>query len=257
MNRMSSRRVPGPSCQVERPMPIDDGTMCRAQSFAPGPVGVDADSCFQPNAGLVRALTKKWQCDDDVRSEIVRVAKKYLGSRQWREDTGGGVKCSRFVDDVLSEVFSGALGHHLEKPPRIGGWRGLLAHILEAHTEHPKLHDLGARIRSGRNNPPLAGDWAASWIDIPMWTVVTDGPSAAQPGDIVSERILYWDASGHVGIVVGPSQTVSADSTASPPGKITVSDYGFRSDDDARKYGHSKDCTIRRFACPTPPFEYS
>jgi len=88
------------------------------------------------------------------------------------------------------------------------------------------LHDLGVRVRAARNYPPLARDWAIPWIKIPMWTVVKDGPAAAQLGDIVSERILYWDASGHAGIVVGPGQTVSADSTASPPGRITVTDYG-------------------------------
>jgi len=119
--------------------------------------------------------------------------------------------------------------------------------------ESPMLHDLGVRVRAARNYPRLARDWAIHWIKIPMWTVVNDGPAAAQPGDIISERILYWDASGHVGIGVGPGQTVSADSTASPPGRITVTDYGFRSDNDGRKYGHSKDCTIRRFTCPGPP----
>jgi hypothetical protein len=242
-------RNPGPLCQMERPVSIDSGTSCLIQSPSPAPQLDLFLTSVAPD--FVRTLEQKWQCDDDVRSEIVRVARNYVGSLKWREDQDGVVKCSRFIDDILGEVFGGALGHHLQKPPRIGGWRGLIARTLEIHTEDQTLQDLGTWIRAGRKNPPLAGDWAARWIDIPMWDVVEGEPAAAQPGDIVSEQMFYWDASGHVGIVVGPSQTASADSTASPPGKVTVSDYGFRSDSDAHKYGHAKDCTIRRFACHT------
>ena len=154
------------------------------------------------------------------------------------------------MDDQYSRIsVDGALGHGLQKPPRIGGWRSLLAHMLEVHTERPNVHELGIRLRAGRNIPPLAGDWAINWIDIPMWEMVK-GPAAAQPGDIISEWIFYRGASGHVGIVVGPRETASADSTATPPGTITLSDYGFRADDDPHPHGHAKDCTIRRFTCP-------
>jgi hypothetical protein len=220
-------------------------------------LGIDENSCIAPRDRVVRAPVKKWQCDDDVRGEIARVAKAFVGSLRWREDLDSVVKCSRFVDDVLRQVFAGALGHHLDPPPHIGGMRSLVAHALEVHTESPFLHNLGVQIRSGRQIPPLAGDWAISWTDIPGWRVVSEGPGAAQPGDIVSEWIFYLGASGHVGIVVGPRQTVSADSTASPPGKITISDYGFRPDSDPRKYCHQKDCTIRRFGCPDPPLWHS
>ena len=243
---------------------FEDGTLRTSRSYATGPISTEngwelSDGpgvCSEPSA-LVRGLEKKWQCDDDVRFEVARIARGYKGSLRWREDTGGGVKCSKFVDDVLSEVFSGALGHHLERPPRIGGWRSKLARVLEVHTESPSLHDLGTRIRDGRNYPPLAGDWATRWIDIPMWTVVEEGPAAAQPGDIIGESIFYLDASGHVGIVVEPGQTASADSTAKPPGKTTVTDFGFRRNDDKREHGHSKDCVVRRFTCPDPPLWHS
>jgi cell wall-associated NlpC family hydrolase len=124
---------------------------------------------------------------------------------------------------------------------------------MEGPADSPSLHNLGTWMRGGRHNPPLAGQWATRWIEIPMWTIVEGGSAAAQPGDIVGERISYSNASGHVGIIVGPQQTVSADSTANPPGLITISDYGFRSDDDRRDFGHAKNCTIRRFACPDPP----
>jgi hypothetical protein len=239
-----------PLCQAGKPSWIEDGTMCRAESSTQVPIGLGLQTFLPEGSGVLRELTKKWQCDDDVRSEIVRVARKYVGSTNWREDKDRVVKCSRFVDDVLGEVFHGALGHGLQKPPRIGGWRGLLAHMLEVHTERPKVHELGTKLRAGRNYPPLAGNWASSWIDIPMWKIVEEGPPAAQPGDIVSESILYWDASGHVGIVVGLGETASADSTATPPGTITISNYGFRAEDDSHEHGHAKDCTIRRFTCP-------
>src|SRR4051794_22988658 len=116
---MPNNSDPGPRCQIERPLWIEDGTMCRSESFAPGPTGVSGGLFRPPDSQLVRTLTRKWQCDDDVRSEIARAAKNHLGSLKWREDLDGIVKCSRFVDDVLGEVFNGALGHHLEKPPRI------------------------------------------------------------------------------------------------------------------------------------------
>lgn len=35
-----------------------------------------------------------------------------------------------------------------------------------------------------------------------MWKIVEEGPPGALSGDLVSEPILHWDASGHVGIVV-------------------------------------------------------
>lgn len=255
-----------PSCQATNYTPSDDGTMCLSASQTPTPVGHDSvvelfsiergfsrsGWCGGSDSALVRSLTKKWQCDDDVRGEIASVARRYKESLRWREDIDKVVKCSKFVDDVLTEVFRGSLGHHLAPPPRIGGYRGKLAHAMETHKETPWLSELGTFIRSGRSNPPTAGDWADVSTEIPMWQVVEQGPNAAQPGDILAQAIPYSDASGHVGIVVGPGMVASADSTASPPGKITIGDFGFRPETDERKYGHSKDCIVRRFTCPEP-----
>jgi len=39
---MSSYRTPGPLCQVERPVQVADGTLCRAPSARPGPVAAAA-----------------------------------------------------------------------------------------------------------------------------------------------------------------------------------------------------------------------
>jgi hypothetical protein len=59
----------------------------------------------------------------------------------------------------------------------------------------------------------------------------------SRPGDIIAEAINYTNATGHVGIVVGSSQTASADSAAAcmsngtiPAEIIDITDYGFRPD---------------------------
>ena len=67
-------------CRAESsgPLPVDEGTSCRNTSL--------------DEPAFVRDLTRKWQCDDDVRSEIARVAKNYVKSKNWREDKDGVVK---------------------------------------------------------------------------------------------------------------------------------------------------------------------
>ncbi len=73
--------------------------------------------------------------------------------------------------------------------------------------------------------PPLAREWADPKVAIPGWKVV----STPQPGDIVAEQIDYDDgaASGHVGIVLGPGQTISTDDLNGLTGKITSNHFGF------------------------------
>src|SRR4051812_46507933 len=44
---MAGKRTPGPVCQVERPVWVQDGDMCVAPAPAPGPVGSGS-----PRAGL-------------------------------------------------------------------------------------------------------------------------------------------------------------------------------------------------------------
>jgi hypothetical protein len=72
--------------------------------------------------------------------------------------------------------------------------------------------------------PPTAGEWADPSVKIEGWVVVTD----PKPGDVVAEAHHYSDATGHVGIVVGDKQTVSA--SALVGGVIVPNDWGFRPD---------------------------
>jgi len=110
---------------------------------------------------------------------------------------------------------------------------------------------------------PLAGQWADKGLEIPGWPVVSGGPDRAEPGDVIAEAHHYSDATGHVGIVVGPHQTASADSTVEEaPGTITISGppdddvpgFGFRAWDDfdadvppERRTGLKDTSILRRF----------
>src|SRR5262249_52681937 len=91
---------------------------------------------------------------------------------------------------------------------------------------------------TGKFRPPTAGEWADPNTFIPNWEIV----SVPQPGDIIAEAHEYSDATGHVGIVVGPGLTASAASTFG--GEIRVNDWGFRPDAGVHP-------TFRRYV-PTP-----
>ena len=77
---------------------------------------------------------------------------------------------------------------------------------------------------------------------------------------MIAEAITFEGATGHVGIIVGPQQTMSTDSTVfcydppTPNGTIRKSDYGFRPDDyvdpeHCRFYGLRKNAVVKRFSC--------
>ena len=61
---------------------FEDGTLRTSRSYATGPISTEngwelSDGpgvCSEPSA-LVRGLEKKWQCDDDVRFEVARIAR--------------------------------------------------------------------------------------------------------------------------------------------------------------------------------------
>ena len=66
--------------------------------------------------------------------------------------------------------------------------------------------------------PALAGDWASRTNVLGCWQNVFYsgiphlGPDPlpadlSRPGDVIAEAISYGDATGHVGVVVGPGQT--------------------------------------------------
>lgn len=129
-------------------------------------------------------------------AKIVEVAKGYVGHRDWMAEVekdefkNGTNKCNKFVYDVM--VAAGA-------------------------SPFPAV---SRRIFWSR--PPLAREWADPSVEIEGWEVV----EAPRPGDVVAEAHEYADATGHVAIVVGPGETVSA--SAPLGGVIVRNDWGFR-----------------------------
>ena len=137
--------------------------------------------------------------------------------------------------------------------------------------------------------PASAGDWAFPHATMACWQVVAPyksviagqvlPPDVSRPGDVIAEDINYTDASGHVGIIAGPRQTISADSAApcishppntsdyppylpanSPAGTIDISTFGFRPEGwvDADKASDGTSCrtsglernvVVKRFVC--------
>jgi hypothetical protein len=49
---MAAQRIPGPTCQMERPSRVQDGTMCIAPSPIPGPVGHTLRPVYAPVPAL-------------------------------------------------------------------------------------------------------------------------------------------------------------------------------------------------------------
>lgn len=163
-------------------------------------------------------------------------------------DTPGHNQCNIFVKDVLKES---GLTPPISPVNPSWGWR--------------MKYLLGLVDTPGY--PAQSRDWASSSTVLKCWhTVIANTgspalpPDVSKPGDVIAEKINYSDAYGHVGIVAGPQQTVSADSAAqcvsgAPAGTIDISDYGFRADNwidplgCGRVYGKKKDAAVRRFVC--------
>jgi hypothetical protein len=124
------------------------------------------------------------------------------------------------------------------------------------------LTQAGARVEMGLREqpatdiqhayPPLAGQWADPSFPVPGFEVLTVPPDSPQPGDVAAVKHASWDASGHVGIVVGSNKTVSA----TPEDGVVHNDWGFRPEQEGevvyRRYvgwpensGSSPDTSIK------------
>jgi hypothetical protein len=169
-----------------------------------------------------------------MRDSIASRANRYVGSTRWQDwvDWKGDVHygCNIFVQDVLFEAGT--------MPPvsdEVKGWKQWLKYKLG--------------IVETNFYPAFAGDWANLAKNLLCWPpLLPGGANAARPGDVIAQQIGFSDATGHVGIVVGPEQTASADSTASPPGLITRSNFGFRPD-SYPGYGQKSKAVVRRYTC--------
>ena len=108
----------------------------------------------------------------------------------------GTNKCNEFVADTLASA-----GVPVPRVPKGGilGW-------------------------FGATRAPTAKEWAT--MSFAGWSA-PDSVANARPGDVIAVGHNY-DAEGHVGIVVSPGWTASANANTSPAGIITVNNWGFR-----------------------------
>jgi len=188
----------------------------------------------------------------DVRQLIAQNALSHVNDPQPQHwlDTPGHNQCNIFVKDVLKEA---GLNPPISPVDPSRGWR--IKYLLG--------------LVDTPGYPAQSRDWANPSTDLKCWRTVTDNvhagppalpPDISRPGDVIAEPINYSDTYGHVGIIVGPQQTVSADSASrcvfgTPAGTIDVTDYGFRPDNwvdplgCGRMYGKKKDATVKRFVC--------
>ncbi len=137
-----------------------------------------------------------------AQKSIAQVAKSKVGSRDYLQAKSkdnykaGTNKCNQLCADSVQQS-----GRPRPKVPRSGilGWLGL-------------------------TRDPTAHEWADPHVHIPGWSDPRPS-SQAQPNDVIAQEHGDW---GHSGIVVGPGQTVSVNSTTNPAGIVTENNWGFR-----------------------------
>ncbi len=160
-----------------------------------------------------------------VQQLIAQTALSYVGSTNWL-DTVGNNQCNIFVKAVLQQA-----GLTPPMSPVNPSWQHRAAYLL--------------RLVDTPGYPAQAKDWATPSTELKCWRAVTVTqapvgpqplpPDISVPGDVIAQAINYSDATGHVGIIVGPQQTASADSAATcvsgaPAGIIDITNFGFRPD---------------------------
>ncbi len=96
--------------------------------------------------------------------------------------------------------------------------------IQKAGAKRPQVKRKGILGWLGFTRDPTAKEWATAAI--PGWSA-PDRVANARPGDVIAMGHRD-DNEGHVGIVVGPGQTASADAYGSPKGTVVINDWGFR-----------------------------
>jgi RHS repeat-associated protein len=142
-----------------------------------------------------------------VSFRIVEVANSQVGSTAYlvsraNGDYGPGTdKCNKLVADTIEK--SGA------PRPQVNytGWKRWLSVLF------------------GITRDPTAHEWADPGVKISGWSSPLP-LSRAQPGAVIAQE--HGSTWGHVGIVVGPGQTVSANTAVRPAGLVTLNNWGFR-----------------------------
>jgi hypothetical protein len=111
-------------------------------------------------------------------------------------------KCNQFVADVIEQ--SGLPRPEVPYENVEGGYKDL--------------------IRTRFTRDPSAHEWADPNVGIPGWSAPMP-VSQARRGDVIAQGHGRF---GHVGIVVAPGLTVSANTAVSPQGIVTQNNWGFR-----------------------------
>jgi RHS repeat-associated protein len=127
---------------------------------------------------------------------------EYLVAKRKGSYAAGTNKCNGFVADMIEE--SGLPRPQVPYENIDGGYMDL------------------AKRYFGRD--PSAHEWADPNVSIAGWSAPMP-VSQARPGDVIAQGHGRF---GHVGIVVAPGLTVSANTAKNPPGIVTQNNWGFR-----------------------------
>jgi hypothetical protein len=159
------------------------------------------------------SLRERSEVTAATRARIAAEALKHVGSEDWRK---GGIR-----------IYEGPRGPEMYR----SGDNKCNLFVYEMLTQG------GARVEMElRENfvgrqigyPPLAGKhWADPGHVIPGFEVLKVPPDSPQPGDVAAIKNVSWDASGHVGIVVGPPQSAANMTVSGRADGVVHTDWGF------------------------------
>jgi hypothetical protein len=159
------------------------------------------------------SLRERSQVTAATRAKIAAEAFNHIGREEWRKKAirvyegprgpetywPGDNKCNLFVYEMLTQA-----GARVEMEVRNNGF--------------------GIQI----GYPPLAGKhWADPSHAIPGFEVLKVPPDSPQPGDVAAIKKASWDATGHVGIVVGPPQSPAGMTVSGRADGVVHNKWGF------------------------------
>ena len=114
--------------------------------------------------------------------------------------------------------------------------------------KRPRVPRGGLLGRLGFTRDLTAQEWGT--ISIPGWSA-PDSVANARPGDVIA--MAHKNEGGHVGIVLAPGLSVSADALLNPAGQVAVTNWGFRNaPDNGENVGDGDRVVVRHYLGTTP-----
>lgn len=98
----------------------------------------------------------------------------------------------------------------------------------------------------GLGSPVTAGQWADPNYNVPGWQIV----NSPQAGDVVAIGANFSDASGHVGIMISPKQSIYAGDK-----QIKISDFGYNKSHYVNYPGNNGYVYRRYIGLPVKPVQ--